>query len=87
MPHLDNSQLVTRAMAAELARESRRNAERIREQIEDGTAGVVGRRAKSIHCGVCGSPFGDRTKPRNACDECARNLPKGKMETNTKEVI
>lgn len=44
MPHLDSSQLATRTLAAELARESRRNAARIREQIEDGTAGIGGRR-------------------------------------------
>lgn len=75
MPHLDKAELVERAHAAELARQARAtadreaNAARIREQIEDGSAGVGGK-PKSVHCGICGSPFGDRTKERNACAEC-----------------
>lgn len=74
-PHLDTAELVERAHAAELARQARATADReantarIREQIEDGSAGVGGK-PKSVHCGVCGSPFGDRTKERNACAEC-----------------
>lgn len=76
-PHLDSAELVTRAMAAEESRKARaerdrvKNEARIRDQIESGEAGVGGRH-KSVHCGICGSPFGDRTKPRNACAECIR---------------
>lgn len=75
MPHLDKHERVVRAHAAELSREAKieadrqSNADRIREQIADGSAGVGGK-PKSVHCGICGSPFGDRTKARNACAEC-----------------
>lgn len=77
MPHLDKHERIERAHAAELARQARAtadreaNAARIREQIADGSAGVGGK-PKSVHCGVCGSPFGDRTKERNACTDCQR---------------
>lgn len=76
-PHLDKGERVTRAHAADLSREARVSADRdanaasIRESLADGSAGVGGK-PKSVHCGICGSPFGDRTKPRNACTECQR---------------
>lgn len=76
-PHLDTATAIERAFAATMAREARieadrqANADRIREQLADGTAGVGGK-PKSVHCGVCGSPFGDRTKPRNTCTDCQR---------------
>src|SRR6185369_4815079 len=79
MPHLDRTDIVTRAYVAEQARKARiaadreANAARIRESIEHGTAGVGGR-PKSIHCGICGSPQGDRTAPRNACPACSPRL-------------
>lgn len=84
-PHLDKGELVTRAVAAELALKARIDADRktngdsIREQIEDGSAGVGGK-PKSVHCGICGSPFGDRTQDRNACADCrreAKQVPPG----------
>jgi hypothetical protein len=74
MPHLDKHERIERAHAAELsasARDREANAARIRESIADGSAGVGGK-PKSVHCGVCGSPFGDRTKDRNACADCQR---------------
>lgn len=76
-PHLDKGERVTRAHAAELSREARvasdrdANAASIRAALADGTAGVGGK-PKSVHCGICGSPFGDRTRDRNACAECVR---------------
>jgi hypothetical protein len=74
-PHLDTATVAERAYAAELARKARitadreANAARIRERIADGSAGTGGK-PKSVHCGVCGSPWGRRDKPRNACMEC-----------------
>lgn len=76
-PHLDPAERIVRAHAAELSRQARAiadceaNAASIRESIEDGSAGI-GRPPKSVHCGMCGSPFGDRTRERNACIECQR---------------
>lgn len=73
-PHLDQGARAQRTHAAELsaaARDREANAARIRESIEDGSAGIGGK-TKSVHCGVCGSLFGDRTKPRNACTDCQR---------------
>lgn len=81
-PHLDKARRVTRAHVAELsaaARDREANAASIRAAIEDGSAGVGGK-PKSVHCGICGSPFGDRTKPRNACADCrrkAKQVPSG----------
>lgn len=74
-PHLDPAERIVRAHAAELSREARALADReanvanIRGNIEDGSAGI-GRPPKGVHCGVCGAPFGDRTKDRNACTDC-----------------
>lgn len=76
-PHLDPATIVERAHAAELARQAKieadrqANAARIREQLADGSAGIGGT-LKSVHCGVCGSPFGDRSRKRNACIDCRR---------------
>lgn len=81
-PHLDKGEIVTRAVAAELslaARDREANEARIRETLADGSAGVGGK-PKSVHCGICGSPFGDRTKPRNACSVCEhedKQIPPG----------
>lgn len=77
-PHLDKGELVTRAVAAELSRKARieadqaENSASIREQLAAGTAGV-GRKPKGIHCRRCGSPFGERDKD-NLCDVCRKEM-------------
>lgn len=70
MPHLDVARAAERAHAAELSRQARIEADRsansrgIREQIEDGSAGVGG--SHSSNCPRCGSPFGGP----NICGDC-----------------
>lgn len=69
-PHIDPHDAVVRSYVVDqslTARDREANAARIRESLEDGTASVGGKR---VHCGVCGSPFGNRTRKRNACDDC-----------------
>lgn len=91
-PHLDPADIVTRQYAAEqsaAARDREANAARIREQLADGTAGVGGA-PKSVHCGICGSPFGDRTKDRNACADCrreAKQVPPGLRDKMSPEEL
>lgn len=80
MPHLDLGRLAERLEARQIAHEKRiaareadrtANAARIHEQLADGSSGIGGTH-KSVHCGICGSPFGDRRERRNACTDCRR---------------
>jgi len=84
-PHFpDKGRSAERAEAARLAREAREqrdreaNARRIREQIEDGTASVGGRRPQCIRCGdpyaalkdgLCPACIRDRKLTRDTDDK------------------
>lgn len=60
-------ELAREARAARIKRDRENNDARIREGMRDSG---IGGTLKSVHCGICGSPYGRRGKPRAACEQC-----------------